>query len=217
MKNSNVSKQTLRRLPLYLSFLKNEQKKNIVNISSVAIAEAMRLNDVQVRKDLAAVSTGGKPKIGYFIDSLISELEYFLGYDATDYAVLVGAGKLGTALLSYKKFEEYGLEIISAFDSNSEMFGSEICGKKVFPVEELGAVCREHSIKIGIITVPEESAQAVCDIMIESGIQAIWNFAAVHLSVPDGVLVQNENMEYSLAALTMHLTEQGKKTRDNEE
>ena len=210
-----MSKQTLRRLPLYLSFLKNEQKKNIVNISSVTIAEAMKLNDVQVRKDLAAVSTGGKPKIGYFIDTLISEIEEFLGYDVMDCAVLVGAGKLGGALSNYKGFAEYGLEIVAAFDKAAPESGGMMGEKPVYPMEKLAPFCRERGIKIGIITVPAEAAQEVCDALIMSGILAIWNFAAVHLSVPEGILVQNENMAYSLAALSMHLTEQIQNSKEN--
>ena len=215
MRNINVSKQTLRRLPLYLSFLKNEQKKNIVNISSVTIAEALRLNDVQVRKDLAAVSTGGKPKIGYFIDTLISEIEYFLGYDATDYAVLIGAGKLGGALMGYKGFKDYGLEIVAAFDANEDKVGTEIGKKKVYSLDKLPDICKEKDVKIGIITVPEESAQSSCDLLIDSGILAIWNFTSVHLAVPERILVQDENMAYSLAALSMHLTERIQNTQEN--
>ena len=214
MAGSAVSKQTLRRLPLYLSFLKNEQKKNIVNISSVTIAEAMRLNDVQVRKDLAAVSTGGKPKIGYFIDTLISEIEYFLGYDATDYAVLIGAGKLGGALMGYKGFQEYGLEIVAAFDSNENVVGGQIGKKPIYPLEKLPEICKEKDVKIGIITVPEDAAQKACDLLIESGILAIWNFSSVHLAVPEHILVQDENMAYSLAVLSMHLTERMQKNQN---
>ena len=214
MRNHSVSKQTIRRLPTYLSFLKDVQKKNIKNISAVTIAEAMKLNEVQVRKDLASVSKGGKPKIGYVINSLITELENFLGYDTTDYAVLVGAGNLGSALTGYKGFDEFGLEIIAAFDNCEDVVGKEIRGKPVYPISKLPEVCREHDIKIGIITVPGAAAQEVCDELINAGIKAIWNFASVHLSVPEGVLVQNENMAYSLAALSLHLAEQMQKIEE---
>ncbi len=214
---NNVSKQTLRRLPLYLNFLKNERKKNIVNISSVTIAEAMRLNDVQVRKDLASVSSGGRPKIGYFIDSLISDIENFLGYDTTDYAILVGAGNLGSALMAYKGFDDFGLEIVAAFDSAVSEEGREVNGKPVYPISRLCEICREKGIKIGIITVPGEAAQEVCDELIQAGIKAIWNFAPVHLFAPENILVQNENMAYSLAALSMHLAEQMQKNGEKKE
>ena len=49
------------------------------------------------------------------------------------------------------------------------------------------------------------------DLLVNSGIRAIWNFAPVHLVVPDGILVQNENMASSLALLSNHLREQMKK------
>ena len=101
MKNGSVSTQTLRRIPLYLSYLKRVRGE-YVNISAVTIAEELRLNEVQVRKDLASVSRGGKPKIGYIVDDLISDIERFMGYSSIDHAVLVGAGNLGSALTGYK-------------------------------------------------------------------------------------------------------------------
>ena len=204
MKNGSVSTQTLRRIPLYLSYLKRVRGE-YVNISAVTIAEELRLNEVQVRKDLASVSRGGKPKIGYIVDDLISDIERFMGYSSIDHAVLVGAGNLGSALTGYKGFAEFGLEIVAAFDSSLAAVGRKIGGKPVYNISMLDKICREQNVKIGIITVPAQAAQEVCDRLIAAGVMAIWNFAQTHLSVPDGILVQNENMAYSLAALSMHL------------
>ena len=181
----NISKHTLQRLPMYLSY------------------------DVQVRKDLASVSSSGKPKVGYNVKDLIAELEAFLGYNDIDNAVIVGAGSLGKALLNYSGFKAYGLNIIAAFDLCEEP--TEFQGKTVFPIAQLGSFCRKVNVHIGIITVPASSAQEICDLLVESGIRAIWNFAPVHLVVPDGILVQNENMASSLALLSNHLREQMKK------
>ena len=168
-----------------------------------------KLNDVQVRKDLASVSSSGKPKVGYNVKDLIAELEAFLGYNDIDNAVIVGAGSLGKALLNYSGFKAYGLNIIAAFDLCEEP--TEFQGKTVFPIAQLGSFCRKVNVHIGIITVPASSAQEICDLLVESGIRAIWNFAPVHLVVPDGILVQNENMASSLALLSNHLREQMKK------
>lgn len=178
------------------------------NISATTIAEALQLNDVQVRKDLASVSSSGKPKVGYNVKDLIAELEAFLGYNDIDNAVIVGAGSLGKALLNYSGFKAYGLNIIAAFDLCEEP--TEFQGKTVFPIAQLGSFCRKVNVHIGIITVPASSAQEICDLLVESGIRAIWNFAPVHLVVPDGILVQNENMASSLALLSNHLREQMK-------
>ena len=205
----NISKHTLQGLPMYLSYIQGLPEDAPKNISATTIAEALQLNDVQVRKDLASVSSSGKPKVGYNVKDLIAELEAFLGYNDIDNAVIVGAGSLGKALLNYSGFKAYGLNIIAAFDLCEEP--TEFQGKTVFPIAQLGSFCRKVNVHIGIITVPASSAQEICDLLVESGIRAIWNFAPVHLVVPDGILVQNENMASSLALLSNHLREQMKK------
>ncbi len=202
-----VSKQTLQRLPAYLNFLKSLKGESCKHISATAIAEALGLNDVVVRKDLAAVSSLGRPKVGYIRLELIQELERFLGYDNTQDAILVGAGKLGQALLSYSGFPQYGLNILAAFDSDPALVGAQVAGKRILSVEKMGGLCRRVGVHIGIITVPGEHAQQVCDQLIDSGILAVWNFANAHLNVPEGILVQNENMAVSLALLSNHLKE----------
>jgi redox-sensing transcriptional repressor len=118
--------------------------------------------------------------------------------------VLVGAGKLGQALLGYSGFDDYGLNILAAFDVNIKK-PQMVDGKPLLPMEDLKDFCRDNKILMGIITVPAVNAQQVCDKVIDSGIKAIWNFAPVHLDVPEHILVQNENMATSLAVLSMHL------------
>ena len=202
-----VSKQTLQRLPAYLNFLKSTKGEPAKFISATAVAEALGLNDVVVRKDLAAVSSLGRPKVGYARLELIGELERFLGYDNTQDAVLVGAGKLGQALLSYDGFPQYGLNILAGFDNDPALVGAQVAGKRILPIDKMGGLCRRVGVHIGIITVPGEHAQQVCDQLIDSGILAVWNFANAHLNVPEGILVQNENMAVSLALLSNHLKE----------
>ena len=202
-----VSKQTLQRLPAYLSYLRSLGAGRGKHVSATVIAEALGLNDVVVRKDLASVSSKGRPKVGYVRQELIRELEGFLGYDNSQDAVLVGAGKLGQALLAYSGFPQYGLNILAGFDDDPALSGKEIAGKKILPMEKLPDLCHRVGVHIGIITVPGEHAQRVCDQLIESGILAVWNFANAHLQVPEGILVQNENMAVSLALLSNHLKE----------
>ncbi|MDP4109683.1 MAG: redox-sensing transcriptional repressor Rex [Bacillota bacterium] len=203
-----IPKQTLMRLPNYYNFIKGLQNSGIRNISSPAIAKELNLNEVQVRKDLAAVSQiGGKPKMGFDIGELLNSLEHCLGYDNVNDAVLVGAGQLGRALLTYKGFETYGMRIIAAFDTDEGIIGTEISGKRVFPADSLFDLCPRLKVHIGIITVQDSCAQGVCDKLVKSGILAVWNFAPVHLTVPDHILVRNENMAVSLAVLSKHLKE----------
>ncbi len=202
-----VSRQTLERLPDYLNILKSISLKGVRNVSAKAIADALGLGEIQVRKDLAAVSSGGKPKIGYISADLIADLEIFLGYRDVHDAVLVGAGQLGRALMSYGGFTDYGLNIVTAFDANEEILFSPIGDKPVLPMNELQDLCMRLKIRIGIITVPAQQAQGVCDLLVQSGVLAIWNFAPTHLLVPDHILVKNENMAASLALLSKHLSE----------
>lgn len=208
MASGNISRLTLQRLPTYLSYLKGLPEDGPPNISAAAIAAALELGEVQVRKDLASVSDAGKPKIGYLISDLIQDLEHFLGSGVCNRTVLVGVGNLGLALLSYSGFAEYGLHIVAAFDVNTALVGSTVNQKPILPVEELPSFCREHGIQIGVLTVPAAAAQSCCSALVAGGVRAIWNFAPVHLQAPPGVLVQRENMASSLALLSYHLKTQ---------
>ncbi len=181
-------------------------------ISATALANALSMGEVQVRKDLAAVSDGGRPKVGYLREALIDDIEQFLGYDNTTDAVLIGAGKLGQALLGYGGFDAYGLNILAAFDAAPVSNETED-GKPIYPIADLSSFCRTNKVLMGIITVPAAYAQQVCDALIACGIKAIWNFAPTHLEVPEHILVQNENMATSLAVLSMHLQAQIKEKK----
>ena len=208
MSKGPVSSQTLLRLPQYLTYLKTLPPHTAANISATGIADALSMNDVQVRKDLAMISDGGRPKIGYIREDLISDIETYLGYDNTDTAVIAGAGYLGRALLSYEGFANYGLEIVAAFDIDKSIIGAHIGGKEVFSADRIPGLCRRMNVRIGIITVPAAHAQAACTALVDGGVHAIWNFAPAYLNVPDGVLVKNENMACSLAMLSHHLREE---------
>ncbi len=207
MERKEISKSVLKRLPGYLTYLKSIPEGTVPYISATALAAALGMGEVQVRKDLAMVSNGGRPKVGYLREGLIEDIESFLGYDNTTDAVLIGAGKLGQALLGYSGFDAYGLNILAAFDVKAEP-NAEASGKPIYDMSHLDSFCRGHKVRMGIITVPAEQSQAVCDQLIASGIKAIWNFAPSHLEVPDNILVQNENMATSLAVLSVHLRAQ---------
>lgn len=212
MQQKEISKAVLKRLPGYLSYLKSIQDSVSPYISATALANALGMGEVQVRKDLAMVSSGGRPKIGYLRESLIEDIEQFLGYDNTTDAILVGAGKLGQALCGYSGFEAYGLNILAAFDAAPTTDHTNE-GTPIYPMSQLKDFCRANMVLMAIITVPAEHAQQVCDKLIDCGIKAIWNFAPKHLEVPSGILVQNENMATSLAVLSVHLQAQIKESK----
>ena len=213
MEQKIISKSVLKRLPGYLAYLKSMPETAPPHISATALANALGMGEVQVRKDLAMVSDGGRPKIGYQRESLIDDIEQFLGYDNTTDAVLIGAGKLGLALMGYQGFDEYGLNILAAFDADPKMDKTDE-GKPVYNISKLASFCRTHKVLMGIITVPAEKAQAVADQLIACGIKAIWNFAPVHLDVPSNILIQTENMATSLAVLSVHLQAQIKEEKE---
>lgn len=204
MEKSSVSKATLGRLPQYLRYLKELPEELPEYISATAIARGLSLGEVQVRKDLNAISGAGKPKLGYVTEDLIKTLEEFLGCNKITHAVLVGAGKLGRALLQYDEFEKYGVKIIAAFDSNEQTLN---IGKtiEILPMSRFESFCKAKKIQLGVVTVGEGSAQTVCDRMVESGITAIWNFAPCELKVPEGIILQQENLALSLAHLSNRL------------
>ena len=212
MERKEISKAVLKRLPGYLSYLRSIPEGNSPYISATALANALGMGEVQVRKDLAMVSDGGRPKIGYLREGLIEDISQFLGYDNTTDAILIGAGKLGQALLGYIGFEAYGLNILAAFDAAPTADTTED-GKPILPMEKMESFCKTNQVLMGIITVPALYAQEVCDQLIACGIKAIWNFAPVHLDVPANILVQNENMATSLAVLSMHLQAQIKEKK----
>ena len=205
MTGDPISKKTLARLPLYLGYLREQKGGDQPYISATTIADALGLNQVQVRKDLALISSGGKPKVGYRISELEADIERFLGYDNINSAVIVGAGHLGKALMSYVGFKQYGLEIIAAFDSDPSLWNTTFNGITVFPPEKMAGIAERLKLHIGIITVPAYAAQEVADRMVDAGIKAIWNFASVHLNIPANIALKNEDLASSLALLSLQI------------
>ena len=203
MKQVEVSRATMGRIPVYLKYLKDLRDTNLYteNISATALARGLGLGEVQVRKDLGAVSGAGRPKTGYNISELIAALEAFLSHDAQGCVVIIGAGKLGRALLDYSGFQDYGLDIAAAFDIAVHAPQRSNSGKPIYPMASFDAFCAEHQVRIGVIAVPASGAQEVCNQLIQNGVRAIWCFAPCTLAVPAEIPVQYENMGLSLAYL----------------
>ncbi len=198
-----VSRPMLERLPIYVSCLEKLIDDGVTSVSAGRIARELELGEVQVRKELALVSGTGKPRIGYDAKELLLDLKSFLGEGEPLEAVIIGAGRLGCALLGYGNFEEFGVSINAAFDVFPQ--NEDVGGKKIYPLDEFASYCKEHSPEIGIITVPAEHAQAVCDMMTEAGIKGIWNFAPTVLDVPSTVSVINEKLSISLSHLRQQI------------
>lgn len=196
-----ISKATVSRMPAYLRYLKGEAWKGVDYVSSAVIAKDMGLSAVGVRKDLAIVSSlQGKPRLGFQVEQLIADIEKSLGYHRWASAIVMGAGGLGRAILSYEGFENYGINVVAAFDNAPEKIGS-VGGKPVYPLERLNEIVVRSNVSVGILTVPRNVAQEACNQLVAAGIRSILNFAPVYLHVPEGITVKYEDLAVSLAGL----------------
>jgi redox-sensing transcriptional repressor len=202
----------VKRLPAYLQMLRVLQGEGNEYVSGTVLAETHNLEPVIVRKDLAVTGIQGKARLGFKIGDLIVAIEKFLGWDQQTKAVLVGVGNLGTALLGYTGFESLGLRIAGAFDSDPKKIGSWVQGRKVQPLERLISFSHRGKIALGVLTVPSPAAQASADLLVRAGIRGIWNFTPVKLQVPEGVIVQKEDLAEGLAVLSHRLRHQGTKS-----
>lgn len=209
---STLSKATLGRLPLYLKLIR---RMDAEKVSATRIAKELGLGEVQVRKDLASVCAAGLPRVGYPVSILRRDMEKALGVDVPVPVVVVGAGKLGTALMDYDGFRDYGVEIIAAFDRSAS-----ICSRHVpipvHPMDQFAAFCASHHIRTGILAVPAMAAQAAADEMTSAGLTAILNFAPYPIKVPSRVTVHPVNIALSLAYLHLAASETGKQEQEEE-
>jgi redox-sensing transcriptional repressor len=175
--------------------------------SATHLAEVLGVHPTQVRKDLVMAGCQGRPKTGHKVAELMGAIEAFLHWDSPSEAFLVGVGSLGTALMKYPGFEKAGARIVAAFDSDPAKAGLRIGETPVLGMEKFTNLAQRMHIAVGILTVPPEAAQATADLMVGSGIRAIWNFAPVALDLPDGVIVENLELFASLALLLRKLSD----------
>jgi redox-sensing transcriptional repressor len=200
-----VSRSTLKRLPLYLHLLESLQAQGLEYVSCTQIAKDFDFDPTQVRKDLEVTGEVGIARVGFRVAGLTEKIKEFLGWNNAHDAFLIGAGNLGKALLGYKDFGKYGLNIVAAFDKDPRKVGSKLFGKEVLPLHKLPNLVKRMHIHVGIVTVPAEHAQAAVDVLVAAGIKAIWNFAPAPLRIPEGVILENARLTQSLAVLTNNL------------
>jgi len=205
MSTKLASQPTIKRLPSYLHVIENAQKEGREFISGTVIADELELEPIQVRKDLAVTGIVGKPRIGFPVDKLIHAIYNFLDWDKNHRAVIVGAGNLGTALMGYREFNRRGMTIVAAFDLDKKKVSKEIHETQVFALGQMPEKIKELDANIAILTVPSQHAQAVADLLIKAGIQAIWNFTNVKLKVPSDIIVQKEDLSSGYAVLSVKM------------
>lgn len=203
-KIQDISVPAIRRLPLYLSFLRliTKDKKYI---SAPEIAKAIHVDSTQITKDFSNLNINGKTKIGYNVKLLIDVMEEFLGYHISRKAFLFGVGNLGTSLINYEEFYKEGIDIVAAFDSNPDIIGTSVNGKRVLDIADLKETAKCKSIDIGIITVSTIQAQEVANLIVKCNIKAIWNFTSIPISAPDDIIIENTSIDSSLAMIKWKL------------
>lgn len=203
-----VPAPAVRRLSLYLRELEGFLANDRQTVSSKQLGKALQLTDAQVRKDLAYFGQFGHPGIGYRVDELIARIRCILGTDRTWNVLLVGAGNLGNALLSYRGFSKKGFQIVAVFDNDPQKVGTTIGdmpGLEIQHIDRLAEVVASKDIHMGVIAVPASLAQQVADAMIECGIHGILNFAPASLSVPPQVALASVDLSVHLEQLAFRI------------
>lgn len=198
----NIPRKTIYRLSVYLRCLLRLQENGIETVSSEVLAKVAGVKSTQLRKDLACFGQFGTRGLGYEVAALSKRISDELGTTRLQPVILVGAGNLGLALLSYDGFEKEGFEIVAGFDEKPSATAHEGLAQPILPAAKLPAYVREHHIRMAILAVPAEVAQEVANTLIEVGIMGILNFSPNVLSVPEEVMVNNVNLAIELENLS---------------
>ncbi len=204
--NRNISKivlpePTLRRLPWYLAYVNLLHANGVEYVSSTQISKELNVDASQIAKDLSFLNIKGKTRIGYEVATLEHELQDFLGFKKGHNAVMIGVGSLGAALIQDSGLSRYGLNIVAGFDINPEIVGTSICEVPIYDINELEERRKQYHAEIGIVAVPIDKAQEVADLMIASGIKALWNFTPFRIRAGEGIVIQNTSIYAHLAVM----------------
>ncbi len=205
MKVYKIPEATVMRLSIYSRYLQQLIDEGVDTISSGEIATGVGVGSAQVRKDLAYFGEFGTRGVGYKVDELFGHLMKILGLDQKWNVIIVGAGKLGSALALYQGFKDRGFTVSAIMDENKDRIGQELVNVQIEPLELMHQRIIENNIRVGIITVPAHSAQDVTDKLIAAGVKAILNFSPQVLRVPPGVTLRNVDLSVNLEVLSFNL------------
>jgi redox-sensing transcriptional repressor len=200
-----ISDSTVRRLSLYLRFLEQAEQQGRATLSSGELARLGGTTSAQVRKDLSFFGSFGKRGLGYSVAELATRIRDILGLKRSYRVILIGAGKMGGALVQYQGFRQRGFNIVAIYDLDARKIGTRWDGVVVRDVRQLEADLKKEAVDIAIIVTPAESAQPLVDRLVKAGVKAILNFAPVALTVPPDVEVKTVNMALELETLSFAL------------
>jgi len=200
-----IAESTVRRLSLYLRYLEQSEVQGHGTISSADLASRGGTTPAQVRKDLSFFGSFGKRGLGYSVSELAAKIRDILGLKRSYRVVLVGAARIGGALVQYPGFRERGFHVTAIYDKDRKKVGSRWNGLVVRDVQQIGSDLKKEATDIAIVVTPAEAAQQVVDELVQSGVKAILNFAPVQLAVPSDVIVKSVNMAAELETLSFAL------------
>lgn len=201
-----IADSTVRRLSLYLRFLEESTNRGLVTISSDELARRGGTTSAQVRKDLSFFGSFGKRGLGYSVPELTESLREILGLRRDWQVIIVGAGKIGTALAQYRGFRQRGFRVTAVYDRDPKKIGTRWDTLTVRDMAEIERdIAKEHP-DIAVLTTPAEEAQVVVDRLVSAGMRALLNFAPIQLHVPADVTLKNVNMAMELEGLSFALT-----------
>jgi redox-sensing transcriptional repressor len=202
-----IAESSVRRLSLYLRYLEDFALRGHRTISSDELARCGGTTSAQVRKDLSLFGSFGKRGLGYAVPELSAKLRAILGVGREWRIVIVGAGKIGSALAQYRGFREHGFKLVGLFDNDPSRIGKTWDGVVVRDMARFDRDLRTLRPHIAIVTVPADAAQGIVDRLVKGGLRAILNFAPTGVQVRDDVAVRNVNMALELEVLSYALTQ----------
>lgn len=205
MKELKIPEATVSRLSVYSRYLTEVEKQGIVSISSGEIAEGVGGTPAQVRKDLAYFGEFGTRGVGYNVKQLNQEIMNILGLTKRWNVILIGAGNLGSALSQYRGFRERGFQVIGVFDNDLNKVGLKLNGLPIYAINQMADFIEKNDVSIGIIAVPAEYAQDIADLLVDTNIKGILNFAPVVLTIPEDVEIRNVDLTVNLEVLTYNI------------
>ncbi|MFL6140801.1 MAG: redox-sensing transcriptional repressor Rex [Labedaea sp.] len=201
----SVPEAAVARLALYLRVLSTMQEQGVGSVSSDGLSVAAGVNSAKLRKDLSYIGSYGTRGVGYDVEVLIDQIERILGLTRRHSVAVVGIGNLGHALANYGGFPGRGFPVTALFDVDPDLIGIPVGGLPVNHIDDIVRVCTEREVSIGVIATPPAAAQAVCDRLVEGGVECILNFAPVVLQVPDTVEVRKVDLAVELQILSFHV------------
>ena len=202
MDDKNISQAVVARLPRYYRYLGDLRDSGIERISSQDLSKLMKVTASQIRQDFNNFGGFGQQGYGYNVEYLYNEIARILGLNEKHNLIIVGAGNLGQALANYMNFERRGFIVKGIFDNDPDLYGTELRGIHVQPVENIEQFIKENDIDIAVLTIPKNGAVKTAELLVRCNIKAIWNFAHVDLNLPDHIAVENVHLSDSLMKLS---------------